>query len=762
MRERALNFLFEKRKVIALSILIVEFITILFVFFSWKNKDAMEIIWNDSQLRIADDTGSVQNGYYLDTSYENGSRIVSDILKLKQGMYRVEIWYQCEGAASAEIIYTDHFYQYYISGRIPFRQGTDYISCDFYVDNEERDLQFQAKLGSEATEGDYLLITKVRISTSPYFARYETIKWIGILAFIDCLIVLGIYWKRISEKSRKRIKWIAILTFLSSLPLMTDYLINEQDLNFHLTRLEGLKEGLMTGEFPVKIQPGWLNENGYAVSVFYGDLFLYLPAILRVFAVPIQTCYKIYVVLINLCTAFISFYSFSKIGKSDRIGMICSAIYTFAIYRLTCIYTRSAVGEYTAICFMPLILYGLWCIYQENEKEIKKGMFPFILGFTGIIQSHIISFEIAVFFTAFTCVILFKKTFCKTRFWVLAKSTGITILLNLWFLVPMLHYMLTQPLEINSAERYAPYRQQERGLFLGQLFTNDYDILEMSKSVDVGISGEMALSIGLAGIIILASGMLLHTSEEKKREKYLCMTILVMGMLFSLHVFPYTWLADNIPFLKTIFSSIQFPWRFLTVVSLAVTWLTCILLRDVKEEKASVLGILLVVISLIEAVSFQSKILKEAFPSRIYQTGNITFEEVSGGEYLPIGADEEAYTSQVLHDTKSVEAAIIEKEGLRKVLQVKNNSQKAQMIEVPTINYEGFYARNMESNQFMEIQTGNSGKLVLEIPEGFQGKILIDFSQPWLWRVAECVSGLTMVVILLKFRIKKVRSMHKN
>jgi len=50
-------------------------------------------------------------------------------------------------------------------------------------------------------------------------------------------------------------------------------------------------------------------------------------------------------------------------AQSKEVGLIGTALYLFASYRLINVHIRESVGEYTAMCFLPLVIYGIWRIY---------------------------------------------------------------------------------------------------------------------------------------------------------------------------------------------------------------------------------------------------------------------------------------------------------------------------------------------------------------------------------------------------------------
>mgnify|MGYP000682529795 CR=1 FL=1 len=80
-------------------------------------------------------------------------------------------------------------------------------------------------------------------------------------------------------------------------------------------RIEGLKNGLMSLTFPVRIQPNWLENHGYPVSIFYGDILLYFPAVLRIIGISIQDAYRFLVIIVHIATAVTAYFCFHKINS---------------------------------------------------------------------------------------------------------------------------------------------------------------------------------------------------------------------------------------------------------------------------------------------------------------------------------------------------------------------------------------------------------------------------------------------------------------
>ena len=67
----------------------------------------------------------------------------------------------------------------------------------------------------------------------------------------------------------------------SSLLCFADFLFYGHDLDFHIGRIAALSNSIQNGQFPQRIEQSMLNGYGYATPLFYGELFLYFPAILN-------------------------------------------------------------------------------------------------------------------------------------------------------------------------------------------------------------------------------------------------------------------------------------------------------------------------------------------------------------------------------------------------------------------------------------------------------------------------------------------------
>ncbi|MFR9231762.1 MAG: hypothetical protein ACLVLH_01670, partial [Eisenbergiella massiliensis] len=541
------------------------------------------------------------------------------------------------------------------------------------------------------------------------------------------------------------------VVLLSSLPLFIEFVIKGHDLNFHLMRIEGLKDGLLSGAFPVKIQPTWCNNNGYAVGIFYGDLFLYIPAMFRILGVPSNTAYKLYLFLINILTVIISYISFKKLSKDKLIGVLGCALYTLSLYRLNNIFIRSAVGEYTAMAFLPLILLGLYCVYSENigEKEKQRSICFLVIGFTGVLQSHILSFEMIVLFTGIICIIFIKKTFRRCTLFILLKSVFITILINLWFLVPLLDFM-GENLVINDNNRAINnvYWIQKAGLNITQLFISTFNKSDMP--LGIGWVFVLTLFCVIYKIIII---------NNIDKEELLCFFLSLLSLLLTLKVFPYDFLCDKMGKYSILITNLQFPWRFLTLASLFLTWLTCVLVKSMSNNRyylkkvVCFFGILL----LSQLVYFEGTVIKNSDLVCVYDTlGYSSFPE-NGFEYMPTDTEVTKLNKTLSYSNNKILIKAFSQKYNEITVDVENTDSENGFIDVPLIYYKGYKAVDTSLGKEFETGYGKNNVMRVIIPANYLGTINLYFEEQWYWRMAEFISVFTLLIIVSYISFIKCR-----
>ncbi len=572
-------------------------------------------------------------------------------------------------------------------------------------------------------------------------------------------------------KKHFKIEYLYLLLLLFvSLPLFNSYLYRlggGHDINFHLMRIEGLAQGLQMGQFPVKIQPAWYEGYGYGCSVFYGDIFLYLPAILHLLGISLQNSYKVYVFATQAAVIGISAYSFQRIFQNKYISFLGTALYSLAIYRLTNIFVRGAVGEYTAMIFLPLIAYALVLLLHRNslQKERNKGCLLLALGMTGILQSHILSAEMVCIILAFICVIYFRRVFTKQVFLSFVKAVCLTLFLNLGFLVPFADYMLTGKFNVNAINGGWRVEQniQDYGAFLSQLAQVFYHAGGGNLERALGTEGEMPLGVGCSLVLAIVFFLFLLfklTKEEKqsfpwKIAKISCLTA-VLSLFMSTCYFPWEVLRKSNVLIRYIVINLQFPWRFCTIASVSLVILWCSLIRITMTRwsltKAAAAGGAVIVISMITAGYFMADVMHEGQAFQAVFAEDMDTMVESGEEYLPVNTISHDFSEDNLFVEDGITVTELIRSGIRLTIQCRNSTGQDLTMEVPLLYYKGYTAvgRTAEGQKIRLTVTSGTNQVVrVCLPGSFEGVVTVDFKEPVYWRMAEVISVITMLGILI-------------
>lgn len=230
-----------------------------------------------------------------------------------------------------------------------------------------------------------------------------------------------------------------ITVFIACVPLISRYCINGHDLEYHLLRIESLKEGIRIGKPFLKVNTLFFGNAGYASSMFYPDFLLYIPALFRVLGVSINASYHIFAAVCIILCYLSTYFCVKCMSGSAYGGMIAAITLSLCQYHLDDIYVRSAVGEYTAFIFIPIVIYAIYnVIYEEADKPQLL-----ILGFAGVLLCHTSTFVMCTVFGIAALLINFRKTIGNIRILRrLSVITVITLLLTCFYWLPMLEQFM--------------------------------------------------------------------------------------------------------------------------------------------------------------------------------------------------------------------------------------------------------------------------------------------------------------------------------
>ncbi len=614
------------------------------------------------------------------------------------------------------------------------------LTADFTLSKDAKQLQLQVNYGGSG------MLTLKSLSLTPRTMFYsDTIFFMAV--FLLCSFAA---WKIFVEESLRLTQEQLVdygiifgVALLATTPLMQTYLYNGDDLCYHLARLEGLKDGILDGQIPVNIQPDGLSENGY-LNAMYPYLFLYIGAFLRICRVSIALSYKVLIFLANLGSAVCAYAAVKSMSKSRRSVILAVVLYTLMPYRFTNIFSRGDLGETLALIFWPLVIAGMYHVIMGERKR----WYYLVIGFSGILQSHILSAAFAAAICLITALVWCVRIVKEKRYIEIGKAAGITVLLNMWYMAPFVYYYFGESLSTETL-RWSGY------------FEQSINPSNLTQSFSPYNKQYFTLGLALLGCIGIGVVWLLCERERKKTDKdgYL-IYLLVLGCMLTYMItgyFPSKTLLSNELF-ENIVTMIQFPWRFLGPASACFVFVGAIGLSESQILKphrniifALLIGLnLLIIVSVPTDNSHMPYENAEAAASK----GHDSKLAANVGLFYPHewrieGASDDKLTSSVVvSEQNSVQIRQYQKKGTKAVLVY--TADKDCYIELPMLSYIGYRAYD-ETGSRLTIERGTGARMRFMVRgDGQEHMIRVRYGPHPAFIAANLVSALTIVYIAWK------------
>ncbi|HJA25405.1 MAG TPA: hypothetical protein H9795_05050 [Candidatus Fournierella merdigallinarum] len=523
----------------------------------------------------------------------------------------------------------------------------------------------------------------------------------------------------------------------ASLPVLTPGIPYGPDLHFHLTRIQGIADGLVSGQFPVRIQPTPVGGKGYATSLLYPDLFLYPAALLRLAGVSLEGAYRATILALNALTAALAWQAGRRMLGSRFAALVFCVLYTLAPYRVCNLYVRAALGEALAMAFLPVVALGLWqLLFRETT-----GWPVLALGMTGIIQSHLISTIFCVAFGGLFCLLNLRRTLQKKRLLALVKAAGLALALNLWYILPWMRF---------SREDFNIFHLQfdvwDYALYPAQLFMTFGSV--SGDAVRLGtLEGEMLLAPGLAllaagGAMLLALGCAWQERAALPASARLGgWTAGFAGLSLWLCTTLFPWaLIQKLPLVGEKLSVIQFPWRFLTTASLFLALcggaLAAWKLKGLsRQAKALALTAVFCGALLPSAVQM---LQKAAEPPSYSRQEQLITDNLYDAQYLYTGTSAGDLIARPRPPAGGADLQVsgLSQRGNR--LEFDFARAGGEAIELPLTWYPG-YAAVDDAGRELACEKGDNGILTVR-PQSDGGHLTVWYRGLWYFRLGDLVS----------------------
>jgi len=526
--------------------------------------------------------------------------------------------------------------------------------------------------------------------------------------------------------------------FVALLPLFSVNCINGHDIKYHLLRIEALKEGILAGKPFLKVNMLYFGGRGYASSLFYPDLMLYLPAFLRCAGVSINLSFHIFAGVCILLSFASMFYSVKLIlsrfmdDKNTRV-LVSSAMaafcYTLAQYHLDDIYTRAAVGEYTAMIFLPLYIYGLFDLILGSMKK------PFItsIAFAGLILCHTNTTVFAVILYLLIFLYIFIRRCIRGRlriawFFKVVLAVGTSMLLSAFYWIPVLEQFAA-----------ADFRTDAGG------FDLDYEKLMLKD-----VFSTKSPSLGFILFVLwIAFFVMAHYLKKDKKLLFFADVSGICAVCFTLGA------TGLVPWkrLSGVLSFVQFPWRLFIMATplfcVAIALYAAIVFSSGRCAHHASFPVFTLAIVTCAMIIFAFMVIDRS-EEGYYSYSNDYFSyipytgSVIGGEWLPVTVkDRDALIKDCdmayLSDGRTVEVSRHANE-LTVVM-----PDRADFVDVPFIYYKGYAAVNSNGTPLVVDGSGKNGSVRIDNPQ--PGPIRVYYAGTMAQNISMVISVLTLAIL---------------
>lgn len=531
---------------------------------------------------------------------------------------------------------------------------------------------------------------------------------------------------------------IIIASIIISIPLANKSLnIYRDDGIQHICRIIGTEQTLADKQFLPMIMSNLCNNFGYSWNIFYSPLTAYMSVMFRIFNFSYVNCLKLCMFVIVLLSGLTMYKLTFRITKNKKLATLASIIYILAPYRITDMYTRTALAELASFIFIPIVFEGLYIIVNEEKKSYKLA-----LGAAGLILTH----QVIAMYTAIICfvylIVFFKKLKSKT----VLKNIGVNllfcILMTSFYWVGLLqHYFST------SYEVFVPGRMEREEVLI--FYKAKFSQLFITSSEQT-----MIYAIGLLSVIGLVLTPIAYKKipeEYKKTYMFFLITgVILIGMTLS--IFPF----EKLPQALTM---LQFTFRLFTFTSFFFAFVVAtnfaILIKNFKTLDI----VVLLTISILLLVPYKSKLdfnLKDNEERlingvRITENTGRVHAGMASMEYLPTKAFKNLKYIANRKDEVIVldndEAVISDYTKQASNMNCKiSNINKETTIELPYIYYLGY--RVYANGQEITYTESDNGFIQINIAKDSQIKVKYLGTNEMLISYAVSIISFATIIVL--------------
>lgn len=562
-------------------------------------------------------------------------------------------------------------------------------------------------------------------------------------------------------KQLKENKWIhyffiIMIGIILSIQLNKIQIRDTHDGSLHMLRLIGTFDTLEIGKFPPLVNPNYCNGSGYAMNLFYPPLVTYVPLLIKLFtASTYMVALKIFGAVCIILSGITMYKFVYQVTNKREIALFSAIFYLIAPYKLANVYKRFAIGEFTAMIFIPLVFLGLYNLFKQD----KKKHYYIAIGAIGLMLSH----TVTTLYTLLFCIIYILLNIKKLKDKEIIQKciiNGIFILLiTMLFWFPLLEASFSTDYTIMTNEimgtngNYA----SNHTISFSQLFKNKQE--ENGTTFLIGIPTILA---------ILCTVFVINKVDKKYKEYYLLSIIFALISIFMISkLFPWR-------IMPNLICKLQYPWRMVGFFVFFIDFICGVNIYYILKiiTKKDLLRLLIVVFLIIISIVSSAKIMSEFYTKNEnedirYENSVLNNKKIShkqiNRDYMPLKAIYLQNTYIMEREDKTYilngYADIIEenKKDLKDEIEIKN-LQNNTVLEFPFYYYPGYEIRLItdENSKKLRVVESENGFISCKIQENVQnGTIIVEYVGTTITYISYTVSAISLIIFVFYIRYER-------
>lgn len=429
---------------------------------------------------------------------------------------------------------------------------------------------------------------------------------------------------------------VLCVSWFSMRPLVSDGYFSMHD-DTQVARVVVMGKALKQGQFPVRMVSDLGYGYGYPIFNFYGPLPYYIGGGLYALGVDSVVATKL-MFAIGMLIAPVTMYLLVTYLFGGFAGIVASMLFLYAPYHAVQVYVRGSVGEYWAIAFVPLIIYGF--VKGLRGSRTTSSVLLGAFGLAATIVSHtILGFLTSALFGISTIVVWIVEA---VRRKLTKQILAVPIAIGVLGLALSAFFWLPAYVELPATGVVQMIQQADTTFF-------DHFVCPMQLvSSPWGFAGSapgcidgMSFKLGKIHIVMAILGCFgwavwgMH-SASKRRVWYMGGMILLTAVSLFL-LLP---ISEPVWRMVPIASIVQYPWRFLayTMLFISVCGAYAVSLVKVPWMRMGAAFVIILLTVIVNANLFVPQTTYSR-PSKQFES----FEELRftksriSDEYLPVG-----------------------------------------------------------------------------------------------------------------------------